>query len=220
MNAEPQWNSKDEAFGILGDDTAAVDRSSVGSANPITLKNAVGVATIASKGFVRGVGIVSDFATNNSWGMRTLSFCVSLSFLPLSILGLLDMVGQNTSGRPGSFYLFNSYMVLLSALAFVAECKDEWPVIKVCCTPSSPPCYYCLDCTTLDARTVRLPQVQPRPWGLLHFYWYNLVQCMGDVMGSAGSRLHRTRCSLRCFRLEGPSGRPVRFAGAIWGSVS
>jgi hypothetical protein len=81
-------------------------------------------------------------------------------------------------------------------------------------------CIYCLDYTTLDARTVRLPQVQHRPWGLLHFYWHNLVQCMGHVMGSAGSRLYRTRCALRCCRLEGPSERPVRFAGAIWGSVS
>ncbi len=127
MNPQEQtWNSQHEGFGLSEDIQLTSMGINVPEAKPTISPSALQMASMAGKGIVRGIGVVSDFAANNSWGLRVISFGISLSFIVLACLGLSGIVGAQKGGRPGSFYLFNGYMVLLASIAFVAECKDEW----------------------------------------------------------------------------------------------
>ena len=70
---------------------------------------------------------VSNFAANNPWGIRLFSFISSTGLFIIAILGLAGTVGTGSDSNPASFYLFNAYMILLTAIVFISECKDEWP---------------------------------------------------------------------------------------------
>ena len=126
MTSEP-WYNRPDTFGKSAEQSA-----SGGSAAGSAAKGALKVATFAGKGIARGASVVSDFVANNSWGLRLFSFISSMGLFSLSIIGLIGIIGKKEGGHSASFYLFNAYMILLSMLAFIAECKAEWKGFHVC----------------------------------------------------------------------------------------
>lgn len=125
-NHDSAWGVQQDGFGLNEDSHLTSGTSIPVDPKPNSSPSAFQMAAIAGKGLAKGFGAVSSFATNNSWGLRLISFGMTISFMILAVLGLFDVVGVSRAGRPGSFYLFNAYMLLLAGIAFIAECKDEW----------------------------------------------------------------------------------------------
>ena len=121
MASEPWYNRTDSHTQQPSSTNPADSRGSGGSS---ATRGALKVASAAGKGIARGAHAVSDFAANNSWGLRLFSFIASIGLFTLSILGLIGEI--NGGSKAASFYLFNGYMLVLSILIFIAECKDEW----------------------------------------------------------------------------------------------
>ncbi len=121
MASEPWYNRSDSYKSKAGE--AGTGDSRGGTAGGAA-RGALKIASAAGKGIARGAHAVSDFAANNSWGLRLFSFIASLGLFVLAILGLAGEIGGASTSA--SFYLFNGYMLILSILIFVAECKDEW----------------------------------------------------------------------------------------------
>lgn len=121
MASEPWYNRTDSYNRQAG---AGVGNESRGTGGGGAARGALKIASAAGKGIARGAHAVSDFAANNSWGLRLFSFVASLGLFVLALLGLIGEIGGTSTSA--SFYLFNGYMLILSILIFVAECKDEW----------------------------------------------------------------------------------------------
>ncbi len=90
---------------------------------------ALKVAGAAGRGIAKGAKAVSNFAANNPWGIRIFSFAAAVALLVVAILGLVGVVGSDSKDNLMSFYLFNTYMLFLTSVLFIAECKDEWPLL-------------------------------------------------------------------------------------------
>jgi len=121
MASEP-WYNRTDSYTQQNQSRDSSDVSGTGARS--AARGALKVASAAGKGIARGAHAVSDFAANNSWGLRLFSFIASVGLFVLAILGLVGEI--EGSSKAASFYLFNGYMLLLSILIFVAECKDEW----------------------------------------------------------------------------------------------
>lgn len=131
-NLDGKWSEQPDGFGLSEDSHLTISQTITAESKVNSSASALQMAVIAGNGIVKGFGAMSDFATNNSWGLRLISFGMSMSLLVLATLGIFDVVGVTQEGRPGSFYLFNGYMLLLASIAFVAECKNEWTGFGVC----------------------------------------------------------------------------------------
>jgi len=127
MPSEP-WYNRPESYGKPS--TASPIGAQNGKPGASAAKGALKVASYAGKGIAHGAHIVSAFAANNPWGMRLFSFICSIGLFVLAILGLSGIIGETENGHPASYYLFNAYMLTLSSLIFIAECKDEWVGFK------------------------------------------------------------------------------------------
>jgi hypothetical protein len=121
MASEP-WYNRSDSYTKQAQTASSTDPRASGQGS--AARSALKVASAAGKGIARGAHAVSDFAANNSWGLRLFSFMASVSLFVLAILGLAGRITGSSSSA--SFYLFNAYMLILSLLIFIAECKDEW----------------------------------------------------------------------------------------------
>lgn len=121
MSSEPWYNQPD----TYGKQTEATD-SSPGSAAKAVGKGALKVAGAAGRRLKKGAHIISQFAANNPWGIRLFSFISSIGLFAIAVCGLIGILGP-TGAKTASFYLFNTYMLMLTMIVFIAECKDEWP---------------------------------------------------------------------------------------------
>ena len=117
MSSQP-WYNQPDTFGKANSGGTA---SAGGAAN-----GAFKVAGAAGRGLARGASAMSEFVANNSWSLRLLSFMCSIGLFTIAILGLIGLVNNGDNSSAASFYLFNSYMVFLAVIIFVAECKEEW----------------------------------------------------------------------------------------------
>ena len=113
MATEPWYNQPDN----VGKPESAA-KSAAGSA--------MKVAGAAGRGLARGATAMSDFVANNSWSLRLFSFISSIGLFTIAILGLIGILNNSGNTSSASFYLFNSYMIFLALMIFLAECKEEW----------------------------------------------------------------------------------------------
>ena len=121
MASEP-WYNRTDSYSQQAQSTDPGHSRATGTSS--AARGALKVASVAGKGIARGAHAVSDFAANNSWGLRLFSFIASIGLFVLSSLGIIGEI--EGASKSASFYLFNGYMLVLSILIFVAECKDEW----------------------------------------------------------------------------------------------
>ena len=126
MSSQP-WYNQSDTYGKPTADGARDSRAA--SAGKAAANGALKVAGAAGRGIAKGARAMSAFAANNPWGIRLFSFIASISLLVIALLGLIGIVGTGSESVPISFYLFNSYMLFLSLFLFLAECKDQWPVL-------------------------------------------------------------------------------------------
>ena len=115
MPTEPWYNQPD----TVGKQAAS------GSAQSAT-SGALKVAGAAGRGLARGAAVMSEFVANNSWSLRLFSFVSSIGLCTIAILGLVGILDNGDNTSRASFYLFNTYMVVLSLIIFLAECKESW----------------------------------------------------------------------------------------------
>jgi hypothetical protein len=127
MPSEP-WYNRPESYGKPTNLSPPSNHSTKSGSS--AAKGALKLASYAGKGIAHGAHVVSAFAANNPWGMRIFSFLCSIGLFVLAILGLIGVIGVTEKGHPASFYLFNAYMLMLTALIFIAECKDDWVGFK------------------------------------------------------------------------------------------
>jgi hypothetical protein len=70
-------------------------------------------------------GMSIDSSRNRS---QVIVFILAPAMFAMSILGLAGVLERNGDNKAASFYLFNVYMLFLTLLSFIAECKDDWSV--------------------------------------------------------------------------------------------
>jgi hypothetical protein len=126
MSSQP-WYNQTDTYGKSTTD--AQENSRVSATGKAVANGALKVAGATGRGIARGARAMSAFAANNPWGIRLFSFIASLSLFVIALLGLIGVVGTGAESVPLSFYLFNSYMLFLTLFLFIAECKDNWPVL-------------------------------------------------------------------------------------------
>jgi hypothetical protein len=124
MSTSEPWYNQPDTYGKQSSDAGG--GSSPASAAKAVGKGALKVAGAAGRGLKKGAKAMSNFAANNPWGVRIISFVSSIGLFVIASLGIIGILWSDSTSR-ATFYVFNFYMLMLTAIVFVAECKDEWP---------------------------------------------------------------------------------------------